>query len=254
MSTRRERCKEASRRHCALQLGLCVKCASIFRTPVNADQDSSNSNFQICRRRCTLRSTWASAIFAKLFVPVADLANGRAWRWKLQIYSAIRQRLLPALTGQPSPKDDLRKLLLLPARLGGIGVIDPTDLPEKQFHGSREMCSPLVKLITDQGGDVLAALSEQVGIKQKLEKKRAAYLQVEALLKTSTLPPSLQRCATAAQEKGTSAWLTAVPLGDTALPCIKESFVMPSHSDMVGLYYVSPRSAFATLPSPPTMP
>ena len=78
MSTRRERCKEASRKHCALQLGLCVKCASIFRTPVNADQDSSNSNFQICRRRCTLRSTWASAIFAKLFVPVADLANGRA--------------------------------------------------------------------------------------------------------------------------------------------------------------------------------
>ena len=77
MSTRRERCKEASRRHCALQLGLCVTCASIFRTPVNADQDSSNSNFQICRRRCTLRSTWASAIFAKLFVKVADLANGR---------------------------------------------------------------------------------------------------------------------------------------------------------------------------------
>ena len=126
--------------------------------------------------------------------------------------TAIRQRLLPALTGQPSPGDDLRKLLLLPARLGGIGVIDPTDLPEKQFHGSREMCSPLVKLITDQGGDVLAALSEQVGIKQKLEKKRAASLQAEALLTTSTPPPSLQRCATAAQEKGTSAWLTAVPL------------------------------------------
>ena len=126
--------------------------------------------------------------------------------------TAIRQRLLPALTGQPSPGDDLRKLLLLPARLGGIGVIDPTDLPEKQLHGSREMCFPLVKLITDQGGDVLAALSEQVGIKQKLEKKRAASLQAEALLTTSTLPPSLQRCATAAQEKGTSAWLTAVPL------------------------------------------
>ncbi len=116
------------------------------------------------------------------------------------------------MTGQPSPGDDLRKLLLLPARLGGIGAIDPTDLPEKQFRGSREICSPLVKLIIDQGGDVLAALSEQVGIKQKLEKKRAASLQAEALLTTSTLPPSLQRCATAAQEKGTSAWLTAVPL------------------------------------------
>ena len=102
---------------------------------------------------------------------------------KLQpLETAIRQRLLPALTGQPSPGDDLRKLLFLPARLGGIGVIDPTDLPEKQFHGSREICSPLVKLIIEQGGDVLAALSEQVGIKQKLQKKIAASLQAEALL------------------------------------------------------------------------
>ena len=135
-------------------------------------------------------STWVSAISSAQLQPLE---------------TAIRQRLLPALTGQPSPGDDLRKLLLLPACLGGIGVIDPMDLPEKQFHGSREICSPLVKLIIDQGGDVLAALSEQVGIKQKLEKKRATSLQAEALLTTSTLPPSLQRCATAAQEKGTSA-------------------------------------------------
>ena len=33
----------------------------------------------------------------------------------------------------------------------GIGVIDSTDLPEKQFKGSRQICSPLVKLIIDQG-------------------------------------------------------------------------------------------------------
>ena len=107
--------------------------------------------------------------------------------------TATRQRLLPALTGQPSPGDDLRKLLLLPTRLGEIGVIDPMDLLEKQFDGSREICSPLVKLIIDQRGDVLAALSEQVGIKLKPKKKRAASLQAEALLTTSTLPPPLQQ-------------------------------------------------------------
>ena len=32
------------------------------------------------------------------------------------------------------------------------------DLAEKQIHGSREICSLLVKLIINQGGDVLAAL------------------------------------------------------------------------------------------------
>ena len=38
----------------------------------------------------------------------------------------IQTRFLPNLTGQPSFSDVERKLFALPARLGGLGVVDPS--------------------------------------------------------------------------------------------------------------------------------
>ena len=67
VSARRERWREASRRHCARQGGVGVICASIFCTSVKAGEDWSNSKIWIYMRRCTMRSTWPSAIFAKLY-------------------------------------------------------------------------------------------------------------------------------------------------------------------------------------------
>ena len=37
----------------------------------------------------------------------------------------IRTRLLPSLTGQNTCNDDLRDLIALPARLGGLGISNP---------------------------------------------------------------------------------------------------------------------------------
>ena len=37
----------------------------------------------------------------------------------------IRSKLIPALTGQPPPGDEMRDLLALPARLGGIALTNP---------------------------------------------------------------------------------------------------------------------------------
>ena len=38
----------------------------------------------------------------------------------------IRLKLIPALTGQPPPSDEMRDLLALPTRLGGIALTNPT--------------------------------------------------------------------------------------------------------------------------------
>ena len=37
--------------------------------------------------------------------------------------TAIRQHFLPALTGQVAFSDDIRKLLALPCRLGGLNIM-----------------------------------------------------------------------------------------------------------------------------------
>ena len=125
---------------------------------------------------------------------------------------AVQRVLLPALTGQPAFGNCTRELLALPARLGGLGVINATTLPAAQHPASLKVCAPLVKLILDQGGDILPAQSQQRHIRHQLAKDRDTFQQARAKELVSHLPPPLQRCVLAAQEKGASAWITALPL------------------------------------------
>ena len=47
------------------------------------------------------------------------------------IEDTIRQQHLPVLTGRDSPSDMERELLELPARHGGLGLVNPTTLEEE---------------------------------------------------------------------------------------------------------------------------
>ena len=57
---------------------------------------------------------------------------------------AIRSRFIPAITGQPSPGDQTREMLALPARLGGLGLLNPTTSAKEQWTASRLISAPLV--------------------------------------------------------------------------------------------------------------
>ena len=46
----------------------------------------------------------------------------------------IRTRLIPSLTGQNSCNDDMRDLLALPTRLGGLGISNPSKQSSGHFH------------------------------------------------------------------------------------------------------------------------
>ena len=45
----------------------------------------------------------------------------------------IRTQLIPALMGRAAPSESERMLLALPARLGGLGIINPTDLSASEY-------------------------------------------------------------------------------------------------------------------------
>ena len=51
----------------------------------------------------------------------------------------IQTRFLLNLTGQPSFNDAERKLLALPARLGGLGLVDPSQYSFFQFSASVQL-------------------------------------------------------------------------------------------------------------------
>ena len=62
----------------------------------------------------------------------------------------IRSKLIPALTGQPPPNNEVRNLLALPARLGGLALINPTCTAEVDFIASIQTSDPLKAAILQQ--------------------------------------------------------------------------------------------------------
>ncbi len=62
----------------------------------------------------------------------------------------IRLKLLPALTGRPPPNDSERELFALPARLGGLGLANPTVQSSREFVASVKITDPLKNAIVSQ--------------------------------------------------------------------------------------------------------
>ena len=137
----------------------------------------------------------------------------------------IRTKLIPALTGRPSPNDIERKLLALPSRLGGIGLVDPTETSAMEYSSSLRVAAPLIHLILAQDPRYpFEALEEQIMAKTEICREKSEQQSEAAKLLKSTLPRSLQRAVDLAQEKGASSWLTVLPLMDMGFCFHKSAF------------------------------
>ena len=63
---------------------------------------------------------------------------------------AIQSRLIPALTGQPSPGEHTREMLALPAQLGGLSLTNPIASEIKQQSASQQIIAPLINRIINK--------------------------------------------------------------------------------------------------------
>ena len=124
----------------------------------------------------------------------------------------IRHSLLPTLTGQAPVNGQVRRLCALPARHGGLGIVNPTTLPAKQHQTSRKITQPLVTQILQQSGDPLQAKVTQKMLKRECKQQQRMEEQAAASALTAELPQPLRRGVLAASEKGASAWLTTLPM------------------------------------------
>lgn len=64
--------------------------------------------------------------------------------------SAIQFQFIPAITGQAPPGKQIRELLALPVRLGGLGLQNPITMSREQHTASKLICAPLVDRIVNQ--------------------------------------------------------------------------------------------------------
>ncbi len=125
----------------------------------------------------------------------------------------IRTDVLHALTGKAPPGDLKRDLLALPARLGGIALLNPTKASELEFSSSLLALEPLRDLILSQDPTYSSEVwDKQTSIKNAIHKQNllAEKSKVSALL--PRLDDTLRRAVKLASEKGASNWLTSLPL------------------------------------------
>ena len=130
----------------------------------------------------------------------------------LRLEKVIQESLLPNLTGQTSPNAHVRKLLALPACHRGLGIVNPAELSTMYHQQSVATSRPLVQIILDQEGDVIAGRAMRKVVKAECSREQRSAQKVSAERLMRNIPADMQRFMRALSEKGASAWLTALPL------------------------------------------
>ena len=103
----------------------------------------------------------------------------------------IRTKLAPALTSRPPPNDTERKLLALPARLGGIALSNPIQATDTEFLASTKITEPLKNAILQQHFQYTdEVVADQLKAKKDVYKmKRQQIAEASDLLKQGPPPP-----------------------------------------------------------------
>ena len=97
----------------------------------------------------------------------------RHWHPTSTIGNNNKIKVSKSLTGQPPPNDEVRDLLALPARLGGIALTNPTSAADVEFSASTKVSDPLKKAILQQNFEYPdVVVSEQVEAKGEVRRMK----------------------------------------------------------------------------------
>ena len=138
---------------------------------------------------------------------------------------SLRAELIPALTGKPPPNDNESALFALPARQGGLGIGIPSKSAASAFRSSLLITSTLSEHILSQD----EKYSHDI-ITQQLKSKALVYKDNRNQTTTAAdelskiLSESQQRAMALAREKGSSSWLTALPLTEHGFALHRRGF------------------------------
>ncbi|KAL5486419.1 hypothetical protein EMCRGX_G018891 [Ephydatia muelleri] len=146
--------------------------------------------------------------------------------WLLQpLEELLRTKFIPSLTGRAAPSDLERELLALPARLGSLGLLNPSYLSTTEYSASMKVTQPLVNHIIKQDETYgYEILQDQLSAKAEFHKSKREQHSNAALILKDILPPSLAHAMDLSQEKGASTWLSVLPLEEYGFALHKGAF------------------------------
>ena len=151
------------------------------------------------------------------------------WTFVSRTMSDIQHLLVPleyvpALTGRPSCSSLERSYLALPVKLGGLGISNPIEASSPSFLASVKLTAPLADMIMSKGTETHLDYNLLQSLKRDISSENHKFLQQKAEGIYKLLSPSLQRCFDQACEKGSSSWLSALPIADHGFHLNKGEF------------------------------
>ena len=90
----------------------------------------------------------------------------------LPLDKVIKQKLIPALFNDFHISEELRSLIVLPCKLGDMGIINPVEIANEEYVNSRELTKKLPNLIIQQEHSYTVSEDERNKIRSKIQKKR----------------------------------------------------------------------------------
>ena len=183
------------------------------------------SLFDLASRICSISTTsllcslhlWlersVEVFFLRTFPKVHDLLE--------PLENAISQVLIPAITERKSNQLDWT-ILALPVRLGGLGLGNPCLKASREYASSVKVTTPLVEQVVSQSHK-LPEDSLVISAQQAVTRERSKEFEDrEERIKEMT--PRKTKRALDLAERGSSAWLTVLPLRDLGFNLNKRQF------------------------------
>ena len=82
----------------------------------------------------------------------------------------IRDELIPALTGKHSVSEEIRNLLTLPVRLGGLGIVNPVQQAQSHYQASKNITSTISLMLKEQAITIPPEMNEAITTAKKVAK------------------------------------------------------------------------------------
>ena len=141
-----------------------------------------------------------------------QVTSGDEDSWN-QLEAALRHKFLPALTGRQAFSDVEREMLSLPAKLGGIGVIDPSRVCSSQHEAPRKVSPPLISSIQNPvNEDAEQIHTSQKQIRAEVHQTNYQKMTSHAKEVRGSFPQNCQAAVEQSCEDGAPSWITATGL------------------------------------------
>ena len=136
----------------------------------------------------------------------------------------IREKLISAIVGRRI-SDKERRMLAMPVRFGGIGIMNPTTTALYEYETSIKITENLKEMIFNQERTLENYDEDEVKMiinQTKQEKDKRLSSEFESVEIEAN--EDLRRFLDLAREKSAGAWLTALPIQATGYVLNKEDF------------------------------